>query len=68
VPVRRVGRSGCADGRDNLGQGIGAIRCPEADRLGRKVDIVGEVVPVAWLQLDGPVCLATRIPAQGVVG
>lgn len=67
MPIRRVGRSRCTDTRDNGRQRIRAVTCPQRDGLGVKVDIIGEIVPVASFELCGPFGRSAHTPTQCVV-
>lgn len=52
MEVGRIGRSGSADSLYDLCERIGPVGGPQADRLRVEINVVGEVVPMAGLQLS----------------
>jgi hypothetical protein len=67
VKVGAVGRRACSDVLDNLLERGGAGGRPEADGRRGEVNVVGKVVPGAWLELGRPLGRAAYQPAEGVV-
>lgn len=69
VPVLAVGAGGGGDRSDDLLEGVGALRVPEADAVGAEVDLVGDIVPHVGQPLGLPLALLAGHPLQvGVAG
>lgn len=64
VPVSTVAAGAGGLGSDNPDKIIAAGRVPETHSVGRKVDLVGNVVPHAGVPVDAPLGLATDAPPQ----
>lgn len=64
MPVSTVAAGAGGLGSDNPDKIIAAGRVPETDSVGRKVDLVGNVVPHIGVPVDAPLGLAADAPPQ----
>lgn len=63
VPVGRVGTRCGIHGRYHLSEGFGSIRRPQPYGALIEIDIVGEIIPTAGVQLDCPLGHAADTPS-----